>query len=90
MNYYRSQEGSLEMARLGPVPAGVGDRRPGLGREQRQDLLVLPGELLPALLVGQIEVAHLRTTLRPMGPRVTRTAVASWLTPRRIPCRASS
>src|SRR5215212_2879024 len=28
-----------------------------------------------------------RTTLRPLGPRVTLTASASWLTPRRIACR---
>src|SRR3972149_3571291 len=31
-----------------------------------------------------------RTTLRPLGPRVIRTAVARLLTPRRIACRASS
>ena len=31
-----------------------------------------------------------RTTLRPLGPSVTLTALASWLTPRRIACRDSS
>src|SRR5215204_927425 len=31
-----------------------------------------------------------RTTLRPFGPRVTFTASASWLTPRRIACRDCS
>src|SRR5918994_7831008 len=30
------------------------------------------------------------TTLRPLGPRVTFTASASWLTPRRIACRDCS
>ena len=54
---------------LGPVPAGVGDRRPGLGREQRQDLLVLAGELLPAFLVGQIEVAHLPAPVSDRRPQ---------------------
>ena len=51
------------------MPAGVGDRRPGLGREQRQDLLVLPGERLPALLVGQIEVAHLHAPVSDRRPQ---------------------
>ena len=31
-----------------------------------------------------------RTTFRPLGPRVTFTASASWLTPRRIACREFS
>ncbi len=31
-----------------------------------------------------------RTTLRPLGPSVTFTASASWLTPRRIACREFS
>src|SRR3954464_3558608 len=31
-----------------------------------------------------------RTTLRPLGPRVTFTASASWFTPRRIACRDCS
>src|SRR5712671_3724685 len=31
-----------------------------------------------------------RTTLRPLGPSVTFTASASWLTPRRIACRDCS
>src|SRR5882762_6575904 len=31
-----------------------------------------------------------RMTLRPLGPRVTFTASAKWLTPRRMPCREES
>ena len=41
-----------------PVPSGVGDGQGRLGGEQRQGLLVLRGELLPALLLGQEDAAH--------------------------------
>ena len=42
---------------LGPVGAGVGDRRRRLRREQHQDLFVLAGELSSAFLPAQKEVA---------------------------------
>ena len=42
---------------LGPVRAGVGDRRRRLRREQHQDLFVLTGELPSAFLFGEKEVA---------------------------------
>ena len=44
---------------LGAVGARVGDRGRGLRGEQHQDLLVLVGERLVALLLGQIEVADM-------------------------------
>ena len=42
---------------LGPVRAGVGDRRRRLRREQHQDLFVRRRELLSAFLSGEKEVA---------------------------------
>ena len=44
---------------LGAVGARIGDRGRGLRGEQHQDLLVLVGERLVALLLGQIEVADM-------------------------------
>ena len=44
---------------LGPVRAGVGDRRRRLRGEQHQDLLVLARELLPARLLAEKEVADM-------------------------------
>ena len=46
-------------ALLGAVGARIGDRGRGLRGEQHQDLLVLVGERLVALLLGQIEVADM-------------------------------
>ena len=42
---------------------------PACDANQRQDLLVLPGERLPALLVGQIEVAHLHAPVSDRRPQ---------------------
>ena len=48
---------------LGAVGARIGDRGRGLRGEQHQDLLVLVGERLVALLLGQIEVADMDTAM---------------------------
>jgi chaperonin GroES len=48
------------------------------------------GKVTPSLvIVGEPNFLS-RTTLRPLGPSVTLTALASWLTPRRIAWRDSS
>ena len=48
---------------LGTVGARVGDGARGLRGEQQQDLLVFTGELLPALLAGEVEVADVHAAM---------------------------
>ncbi len=50
-------------ALLVAVRAGVGDRGRSLGREQHQNLFVVVGELLAALLPGEEEVADVRAAV---------------------------
>ena len=50
-------------APLGAVGARVGDRGGGLGGEQHQDLLVLVGERVRALLLDEIEVADMHAAM---------------------------